>query len=36
VRRAVAGRVGKPPVEAPVVVEPNDLETALKEAAVNE
>jgi transitional endoplasmic reticulum ATPase len=36
VRRAVAGRVGKPPVEAPVVVEPNDLETALKEATVNE
>jgi hypothetical protein len=32
----VAGRVGTPPVEAPVVVEPGDLETALREAVVNE
>jgi transitional endoplasmic reticulum ATPase len=36
VRRAVAGRIGEPPLEAPVVVETGDLETALKEAAVNE
>jgi hypothetical protein len=32
----VAGRIGEPPLEAPVVVETGDLETALKEAAVNE
>jgi transitional endoplasmic reticulum ATPase len=36
VRRAVAGRVGTPPVEASVMIGPGDLETALKEAAVNE
>ena len=36
VRRAVAGRVGTPPVEAAVMIGPGDLETALKEAAVNE
>jgi transitional endoplasmic reticulum ATPase len=36
VRRAVAGRIGIPPVETPVVVEAADLETALKEAGVNE
>ena len=35
VRRAVAGRIGSPPVEAPVVVGTADLETALKEAGVN-
>ena len=36
VRRAVAGRIGTPPLEAPVVVETEDLETALKEAGLNE
>jgi transitional endoplasmic reticulum ATPase len=36
VRRAVAARVGEPSHEAPVMVQPEDLETALKEAAVNE
>jgi transitional endoplasmic reticulum ATPase len=35
VRRAVAGRIAQPADEAPVVVEPGDLETALKEAGVN-
>jgi transitional endoplasmic reticulum ATPase len=35
VRRAVAGRIGKPSREAPVIVQPGDLETALKEAGVN-
>jgi transitional endoplasmic reticulum ATPase len=36
VRRAVAARIGQPAREAPVIVEPGDLETALKEATVNE
>jgi transitional endoplasmic reticulum ATPase len=36
VRRAVIHRIGKPAEEARVIIEPDDLETALKEARVNE
>jgi hypothetical protein len=32
----VIHRIGKPAEEARVIIEPDDLETALKEARVNE
>jgi len=35
VRRAVIQRIGEPSEEAVVVVEPDDLATALKEATLN-
>jgi transitional endoplasmic reticulum ATPase len=36
VRRSVTSRVGAPAAEAPVIVEPGDLQAALKEAGGNE
>jgi transitional endoplasmic reticulum ATPase len=36
VRRAVVHKIGKPADEAPVVIAPDDLEVALKEAQGNE
>jgi hypothetical protein len=36
VRRAVAGRIGKPVKEVAVIIKLDDLESALKEARVNE